>query len=276
MVRRTKADALVTRNTLLDAAEHLFQAHGVSRTSLNDIATAAGTTRGAIYWHFKDKADLFNAMMERVTMPLEATLASAAENASSTREPLEGLRHSMMNALRQTAQHAQTRRVFEVATHKGEYVTEMQAVRDRHLRVRNECMAMTRAALQAGAMGASISGAGPSVFAWCESRSDAEHAAQITQMAALSDPATVGAVIAELLTTDLRSEVHKIQQPVLLLGAGGALPSAAMRPAVQALYQQQIDTIPQAKLDFNWQARHFIMLDQPDWLAARIARALKD
>jgi len=106
--------------------------------------------------------------------------------------------------------------------------------------------------------------------------SSAEHAAQITQMAALSDPATVGAVIAELLTTDLRSEVHKIQQPVLLLGAGGALPSAAMRPAVQALYQQQINTIPQAKLDFNWQSRHFIMWDQPDWLMAQITDFIKE
>ncbi len=156
MVRRTKSEALATRNSLLDAAEQLFQARGVSRTSLNDIATAAGTTRGAIYWHFKDKADLFNAMMERVTMPLEATLASAAENASHTRDPLQGLRHSMMNALRQTALDAQTRRVFEVATHKVEYVTEMQAVRDRHLRVRNECMAMTRTALTEAARRADL------------------------------------------------------------------------------------------------------------------------
>ena len=60
MVRRTKADAEATRLSLLDAAEQLFQARGVSRTSLNDIATAAGTTRGAIYWHFKDKADLLS------------------------------------------------------------------------------------------------------------------------------------------------------------------------------------------------------------------------
>ena len=65
MVRRTKEDALATRSSLLDAAELLFQAQGVSRTSLADIAREAGTTRGAIYWHFKDKADLFNAMMER-------------------------------------------------------------------------------------------------------------------------------------------------------------------------------------------------------------------
>ena len=148
MVRRTKADALATRNTLLDAAEHLFQDHGVSRTSLNDIATAAGTTSGAIYWHFKDKADLFNAMMERVTMPLEGTLESMARSAGASANPLLLMRDAMMNALRQTATDEQTRRVFEVATHKVEYVSEMQAVRDRHLRVRNQCMAMTEEALR--------------------------------------------------------------------------------------------------------------------------------
>ncbi|MGY5799302.1 alpha/beta fold hydrolase [Rheinheimera faecalis] len=106
--------------------------------------------------------------------------------------------------------------------------------------------------------------------------SQPEHAAIVTKMAGTSDPATVGAVIAELLTTDLRGEVHKIQQPVLLLGAGGALPSDSMRPAVQALYQQQINTIPQAKLDFNWQSRHFIMWDQPDWLLAQITDFIKE
>jgi TetR/AcrR family acrAB operon transcriptional repressor len=148
MVRRTKADALATRNSLLDAAEHLFQARGVSRTSLNDIATAAGTTRGAIYWHFKDKADLFNAMMERVTMPLEGTLACSARTADTTANPLLSLRDSMLSALKQTATDEQTRRVFEVATHKVEYVDEMQAVRDRHLQVRNECMVMTEEILQ--------------------------------------------------------------------------------------------------------------------------------
>lgn len=148
MVRRTKADALATRHSLLDAAEHLFQERGVSRTSLNDIATAAGTTRGAIYWHFKDKADLFNAMMERVTLPLEGTLACTARTADTTANPLLSLRESMMNALTQAASDEQTRRVFEVATHKVEYVSEMQAVRDRHLLVRNQCIAMTQEILQ--------------------------------------------------------------------------------------------------------------------------------
>src|SRR3954462_5605794 len=100
MVRRSKEDALATRNSLLDAAEHVFLAQGVAGTSLNDIAVAAGTTRGAIYWHFRDKADLFNAMMDRVVMPLQSALESVQEPAGG--DPLPRLKKSLRGALRQT------------------------------------------------------------------------------------------------------------------------------------------------------------------------------
>ena len=66
MVRKTKEEAQETRNAILDAAEVVFQKQGVSRTSLAEIAAAAGVTRGAIYWHFKNKEDVFNAMIERI------------------------------------------------------------------------------------------------------------------------------------------------------------------------------------------------------------------
>lgn len=144
MVRRTKEEAQETRHKLLDAAEHLFQAQGVSRTSLQDIALRAGTTRGAIYWHFKDKADLFNAMMDRVTMPLEAAFDaddSPPPNGEKTDcLALYRIRQCTLNALSQIVNDPQTRRVFEVATHKVEYVQELQAVRLRHLAVRNHCV----------------------------------------------------------------------------------------------------------------------------------------
>ncbi len=147
MVRRTKAEAEQTRHKLLDAAEQLFLQRGVSRTSLNDIATAAGTTRGAIYWHFEDKADLFNAMMERVTLPLEQALQSATQPGTDAQPPLKALLGTLMLALRATARDPQTRRVFEIATHKVEYVDELHAVVQR----RNECirdlMLMTEQAL---------------------------------------------------------------------------------------------------------------------------------
>lgn len=149
MVRRTKEDALATRNSLLDAAECLFQARGVSRTSLNDIAVAAGTTRGAIYWHFLDKADLFNAMMERVTLPLESAFDQAPGRPG--RDPLPLLRQGILGALRQTARDERTRRVLEVATQKVEYVDELGAVRARHIAVRQQFLDRMQQALRGSA-----------------------------------------------------------------------------------------------------------------------------
>jgi TetR/AcrR family acrAB operon transcriptional repressor len=149
MARRSKEDALATRNRLLDAAEHVFLAQGVAGTSLNDIALAAGTTRGAIYWHFEDKSDLFNAMMERATLPLQ----SGAEHVDACTEgdPLPALRLALQTAFRRTMQDPQTRRVFEVATHKVEYVDSLCAIRERHLRVRAEWIQRFRQVLQRSA-----------------------------------------------------------------------------------------------------------------------------
>ncbi|MFN9470247.1 TetR family transcriptional regulator [Acidovorax sp.] len=131
MVRRTKEDAIATRNGLIDAAEKVFYDKGVSRASLSDIALAAGTTRGAIYWHFKDKVDLFNAMMDRVTLPLEQGYGEF--EASADLDPLQRLRAVMALVLESVASDEHTRRVFEIALHKVEYVGELVAVRERHM-----------------------------------------------------------------------------------------------------------------------------------------------
>src|SRR3569833_1376099 len=144
MARRTKEDALATRHCLLDAAERVFQSKGVSASSLADIAAAAGTSRGAIYWHFKDKAALYNAMIERVSLPLEHAISDAPGRC----EPLTSLRQAIVAALDKTATDPQTRRVFEVATHKVEYVDSMGAVRQRHLDVRTECITGMKQVLQ--------------------------------------------------------------------------------------------------------------------------------
>lgn len=131
MARRTKQDAIATRNSLIDAAEQVFGEKGVSRASLSDIAQAAGATRGAIYWHFKDKLDLFEAMMDRVTLPLEQGFGEL--EASNCADPVQRLRAVMARVLRGVASDARTRRVFEVALYKVEYVHEMAGVRDRHV-----------------------------------------------------------------------------------------------------------------------------------------------
>lgn len=136
MARRTKEEALETRNKLLDSAEDLFQSQGVSRTTLQDIALHAGATRGAVYWHFKDKADLFNAMMDRVTLPLEANFSheqSPAQTSSdSGSQALEHTRNAIMKALHRIVNDPQTRRVLEIASQKVEYIEGIKNTRLRH------------------------------------------------------------------------------------------------------------------------------------------------
>ncbi len=138
LVRRTQQKTQATRNLILDTAEVVFHERGVSRSTLNDIAQAAGLTRGAIYWHFNDKAALFNAMMKRGTLPLEETALRSDDRTLD--DPLAYMRRNFTRALRLTVNDPQVRRVFEIATHKVEYVEETQAVRERHLATRDECL----------------------------------------------------------------------------------------------------------------------------------------
>lgn len=141
MARKTKEEAAATRDGILDAAEKLFVEQGVSRTTLQHIATAAGVTRGAIYWHFDDKGALFNAMMERAILPLEAEM-QVLDQAESD-DPLVDLRNHMLAVLDRTVNDPGARRVFEIATLKVEFVGEMDAVRQR--RKDNMANWMTRA-----------------------------------------------------------------------------------------------------------------------------------
>lgn len=134
MARRTKEAALETRNALLDAAERVFSEKGVSRSSLTEVATGAGVTRGAVYWHFKDKSDLLNAMLRRVTLPMEE--ASLASGDNPLENPLGHVRSCLINVLKRTASDPQSRRVFEIVFHKCEYIDEMAPARDRCVAMR--------------------------------------------------------------------------------------------------------------------------------------------
>jgi TetR/AcrR family acrAB operon transcriptional repressor len=120
MARNTKEEALETRSRILDAAENVFHAHGVSRTSLADIAAAADVTRGAIYWHFDNKSDLFNAMCERVRLPLETM--KEAESASFVNDPMGQLLSNAVQVMRQVVHDPRSRKVFDILFFKCEYV----------------------------------------------------------------------------------------------------------------------------------------------------------
>ena len=129
MARRTKLEAEQTRNAILDAAERVFYARGVACTSLEEIARQAHVTRGAVYWHFKDKIALCEAMLQRVFLPQEDVLERLAS--SNTESPLEDLKKACADSLHLIATDKQRHRVVSILMFRCEYVEEMAAIMKR-------------------------------------------------------------------------------------------------------------------------------------------------
>jgi TetR/AcrR family acrAB operon transcriptional repressor len=69
----------ISRGEILDAALACFAAHGYHETSVDDIAACAGLSKGAIYWHFVGKRELFLALIDRFSEPALAELDLVAE-----------------------------------------------------------------------------------------------------------------------------------------------------------------------------------------------------
>jgi TetR/AcrR family acrAB operon transcriptional repressor len=63
MARKTKKEAAVTRQKIMDAALNVFCEKGYSKTTFVDIAREIGLSKGAVYWHFKTKPELLAAIV---------------------------------------------------------------------------------------------------------------------------------------------------------------------------------------------------------------------
>lgn len=125
MARKTRAEALVTRDRIIDTAEKVFEKKGVSRTTLEDIASAAGVTRGAIYGHFRNKEALFLAMFERVHLPMDSRYALGADDHT---DPLGRLRALLVDMLKAVSSNRRDQRVLNIVHHKCEFTDDMHEV----------------------------------------------------------------------------------------------------------------------------------------------------
>jgi TetR/AcrR family acrAB operon transcriptional repressor len=63
-MRRTKAEAALTRQAILRSSLAVFSTKGYAATRLDDVARLAGVTRGAVYWHFRGKPELYQALLQ--------------------------------------------------------------------------------------------------------------------------------------------------------------------------------------------------------------------
>lgn len=127
MVRRTKAEAEQTRLQIIDAARRVFHARGVTRSTLEQIAAEAGVTRGAVYWHFKDKQDLFFAMREQAILPLVDQVDGSLLD-ESLDDPLEGIRAALLRIFTALESDADAREIFQIMNSRCEYVAEFAPV----------------------------------------------------------------------------------------------------------------------------------------------------
>jgi TetR/AcrR family acrAB operon transcriptional repressor/TetR/AcrR family transcriptional repressor of mexAB-oprM operon len=119
MVRRTKTEAEATRESLLDAAEQVFLEKGYAKSSLEEIARRAGVTRGAVYWHFSNKADLLKVMALRVQLPL-GELVERMQHDVPAPAPLATLRTLCLCALHGLARDERRQRVYTILLHRLE------------------------------------------------------------------------------------------------------------------------------------------------------------
>lgn len=81
----------LTRKQILDASLRLFSEKGFARTSVRDIAQAAGITDAAIYYHFASKRDLFEALIEERGFTAALENLERAEMTVGPREAIEGI-----------------------------------------------------------------------------------------------------------------------------------------------------------------------------------------
>jgi N-formylmaleamate deformylase len=85
-----------------------------------------------------------------------------------------------------------------------------------------------------------------------------------------SDPATLGQALSEAMTTDLRAAVAGVRVPTLMVAAGADAADAGARAAIVAAYERQVQAIPRHRVVLAEKARHFVMLDDPEFLYGEV------
>jgi pimeloyl-ACP methyl ester carboxylesterase len=99
---------------------------------------------------------------------------------------------------------------------------------------------------------------------------DSARITQVARWGLASSPGTVGQAMYDMYTTDLRADVARIQQPVLVLGSwAGYKAYGATKASTSAIYSQQYAKLPQARIEMSEAGRHFLMYDDAPWFFAQ-------
>lgn len=122
-MKRTKEEAEITRQTVMEAALKVFSRMGYATARLEDIAEEAGVTRGAIYHHFSNKRDLYLTMLEEMWMRVMPVMMSAVDEGGT---PLQILRRSFGRKLRYAEEDELWRAINELYLLKTALLPELE------------------------------------------------------------------------------------------------------------------------------------------------------
>lgn len=122
MARKTKEEAEQTRQALIRSALLLFSEKGVAHTSLTEIAKKAEVTKGAFYWHFNNKLEVFDAIIEQFSAPVEL---AADQIMLQSDEPIAGLLNALAYFFNKVESSQELIALYDVYYFKCEYTEEL-------------------------------------------------------------------------------------------------------------------------------------------------------
>tara|TARA_R110001583_G_scaffold4844_2_gene27316 strand:+ start:8040 stop:8654 length:615 start_codon:yes stop_codon:yes gene_type:complete len=123
LARKTKENSQLTRDLILDAAEHVIVKKGMSNTTMANIAEACNLSRGAVYGHYKGKVELAIAMVNRA---MEGTTLLLKEHNESA---LTYLKRYCLNELHCYADPGSLQRTYLILYIRADDTPELIKIR---------------------------------------------------------------------------------------------------------------------------------------------------
>ncbi len=146
-MKRTKEEAALTRQAVLEAALKVFARKGFAQTGLEEVAKEAGFTRGAVYWHFGNKYEMFQAVLqecyERAGVRINRVL-------DSDQRPFEKIRQLMREIFLIISNEEEFSVIEELQKFKFEKRKELKDLYNWHLEIVKTMRGMIKDLIQEG------------------------------------------------------------------------------------------------------------------------------
>lgn len=144
MARRTKKEAEETRQAILMSALDIFFEKGYNRTTLADIAEHINLTKGAVYWHFKNKKDLLFCLTKEMELRWDSQLYEQTLSTST----VDDLRNLIRDYAVLFESDNVLHRYYHTLTYRVEWIEELSTVWDYFEKQKNEFLAFISTVLK--------------------------------------------------------------------------------------------------------------------------------